>query len=96
MEKKEITELKAKDILRQFVPKSFSPKSHAEKNRIISSVNEIKNIVEKVIKQNSQAVSDFKSGKQESLNFLIGQVMKLSNKRADYKTAREILVKELK
>jgi len=96
LEKKEITELKAKDILRKFVPKSFSPKSHAEKNKIISSSKEIEEIVKKVIKQNPQAIADFKSGKQKSLNFLIGQIMKLSNKRADYKTAKDVLIKELK
>jgi aspartyl-tRNA(Asn)/glutamyl-tRNA(Gln) amidotransferase subunit B len=96
VEKGEITELKAKDILRKFVPKSFSPKEHAKENKKISSENEIEKIAKQVIKQNSKAVEDYRSGKQEALNFLIGQVMKLSDKRADYKTAKEILVRELK
>jgi len=96
LEKKEITELKAKDILRTWIPKSSSPKKESKKHSIISSKSEIQKIVEQVIKQNPQAVQDFKSGKQESLNFLIGQVMKLSNKRADYKTAKDVLIRELK
>jgi aspartyl-tRNA(Asn)/glutamyl-tRNA(Gln) amidotransferase subunit B len=96
IDNKAITELKAKEILNQFIPKSFSPKKHAEKHSAISSSNEIEKIVEKVLNDNSKAVEDFKEGKQESLNFLIGQVMKLSNKRADFKTAKEILLGRLK
>ena len=41
-------------------------------------------------------LEDYKAGKKESLNFLIGQIMKLSDKRADYKTVRNVLLKELK
>jgi aspartyl-tRNA(Asn)/glutamyl-tRNA(Gln) amidotransferase subunit B len=96
VEKNIITELKAQEILRQFIPKSFSPKKHAEKNKTISSSKQIEEIVNKVIKENSKAVQDFKLGKKESLNFLIGQAMKISEKRADYKTLKDIFEKMLK
>ncbi len=95
IEKKKITELKAKEILRSWKEKSSSPKLQAEKISQISDDKEIKKLAEKVIKENPKAVADYKSGKKESLNFLIGQVMKLSDKRADYKTTREILEGEL-
>ena len=62
----------------------------------ISDTFEIEKIARKVIKENPQAVKDFKDGKKESLNFLLGQIMKHSNKRADYKTSKEILKKLLK
>ena len=94
IDKKEITELKAKEILNQFIPKSFSPKSIVEKHAKISN-DEIEKIIDSIISKNLHAVRDFKSGKKESLNFLLGQVMKHSNKRADYKTAKEILEKLL-
>ena len=96
VEKKIITELKAKEILNKFIPKSFSPKDEAKQHSKISGKEEIEKICKQVIKENPQAVQDYQDGKQEALNFLVGQVMKLSNKRADYKTAREILVRELK
>ncbi|MBS3094385.1 Asp-tRNA(Asn)/Glu-tRNA(Gln) amidotransferase subunit GatB, partial [Candidatus Pacearchaeota archaeon] len=96
IEKNKITELKAKDILRSWKEKSSSPKSEIEKHASISDSGEIKKIVEKVIKENKKAVEDYKKGEANALNFLIGQVMKLSGKRVDYKTAREILEKELK
>ena len=94
IENKSITELKAKEILNQFIPKSFSPK--IGKHRKISSSKEIEKIAKKVIKENSKAIEDYKSGKKESLNFLIGQIMGHSKKRADFKTAKELLEKLLK
>jgi len=96
VEKKIITELKAQEILRKFVPKSFSPKIHAKKHSKISDKSEIEKITDKILKQNPKAIQDYKAGKPNALNFLIGQIMKLSNKRADYKTVRKILEKKLK
>jgi aspartyl-tRNA(Asn)/glutamyl-tRNA(Gln) amidotransferase subunit B len=95
VEKKTITELKAKEILRQFIPKSFSPKAEAKKHAKISGKSEIDKFIKEAIKKNPQAAEDYKSGKKESINFLIGQVMRLSNKRADFKTAKELLEKAL-
>lgn len=96
IEKNVLTELKAKDILRGWTKKSTSPKTAAKSHKQISGKAEIEKIVNKVIKENKKAVSDYKSGEKNALNFLIGQVMKLSNKRADYQTARKILMKKLK
>ncbi|MEK6906554.1 MAG: hypothetical protein AABW81_02955 [Nanoarchaeota archaeon] len=48
------------------------------------------------MKKNPKAVEDYKAGQQNSLNFLIGQVMNLSDKRADFKTAKVVLEKLLK
>ncbi len=95
LEEKKITELNAKDILRKFIPKSFSPKNEAEKHSKISGKSDVEKFVEKVIKENSMAIEDYKSGKKESLNFLVGQVMKLSDKRADFRIVKEILEKRL-
>ncbi len=91
-----ITELKAKDILRSWIKGSYSPKTKAKSFAQISDKGEIDKIINKVIKSNEKAVNDFKSGETKALNFLIGQVMKLSNKRADFKTAKQILEKKLK
>lgn len=96
VEKKQITELKAKEILRKFIPKSFSPKEIAKSASAISDKDDIMTFVKQAIKTNPQAVSDYKQGKKEALNFMVGSVMKLSNKRADFKTAKELLEKELK
>jgi len=96
IEKNSITELKAKEILRSWKEKSFSPIKEAKKHFQISDRKEIEKLAKKVMKENPKAVEDYKKGGAKAMNFLIGQVMKLSNKRADFKTAREILEKIIK
>ena len=95
VEKNLITELKAKEILRKFIPKSFSPKKEAKKTSKISSKKELEKLCEKIIKENKKAVEDYKAGKKESLNFLVGKIMKETNNRADYGIAKEILEEKL-
>ena len=58
--------------------------------------DEIEKIVKQVIKENQNAIADFKAGEKKALNFLIGQIMKLSNRRADFETAKKHLMKYLK
>ena len=96
IENKKITELKAKEILRSWKKKSFSPLREAEKHVKISSSGELEDICKQVIKENANAVRDYKSGIKESLNFLIGKVMQKTQKRADFKTTREVLEKLMK
>lgn len=90
-----LTELKAKDILNEFIPNSFSPKAKLKKHSQISDDKEVGKFIREVIKDNVKAVKDFRLEKKESLNFLIGQVMKLSDKRADFKKVRKLLIEEL-
>ncbi len=96
IEKRKITELKAQEILRQFIPKSFSPKKFGKKHSMISGKDELEKLADTVIKENEKAVSDYKTGKKWAINFLIGKVMKLTDKRADFKGVRKILEEKLK
>ncbi|RLG16429.1 Asp-tRNA(Asn)/Glu-tRNA(Gln) amidotransferase GatCAB subunit B [Candidatus Pacearchaeota archaeon] len=96
LEKGTITELKAKEILRKFIPNSFSPKKEAEKSQKISEKNKLEKICQQIIKENPKAVMDYKAGEHKALNFLIGKVMQKTNKRADYLTTRKILENKLK
>ncbi len=96
VQKNKLTELKAKQMLNDFVPKSFSPLQEAKKSEKITDKAELSKIIEKVLKANEKAVSDYKSGNQNSLNFLMGEVMKASDKRADFKSALEILKGKLR
>ena len=90
VEKGEITTLKGKQIMNDFVPKSFSLKDHKEE---ISNIDEsaIENLAKQVIDENAHVVEEFRAGKESSLNFLIGQVMKRSNRRADFRCATDVL-----
>jgi aspartyl-tRNA(Asn)/glutamyl-tRNA(Gln) amidotransferase subunit B len=61
----------------------------------ISDMTEIETIVIKVIAENMQAVADFKTGKEQSLTFLIGQIMRVSKGRANPGLVRTILLDKL-
>jgi aspartyl-tRNA(Asn)/glutamyl-tRNA(Gln) amidotransferase subunit B len=94
IEDKKITELKAKDILRSW--KDSSSEIKLDGFAAISNITEIEKIVDQIIAENQKAVEDYKAGQAQALNFLIGQVMKFTNKRADYQTSKNILQQRLK
>jgi aspartyl-tRNA(Asn)/glutamyl-tRNA(Gln) amidotransferase subunit B len=91
---KKITELKAKDILRSW--KEKSSKIETSGLETISDSKEMDKIIEKVLAENKKPVEDYKAGNIQALNFLIGAVMKATNKRADYQTAKKLLENKLK
>jgi aspartyl-tRNA(Asn)/glutamyl-tRNA(Gln) amidotransferase subunit B len=62
----------------------------------LSDVSVIEAICDQVIAANPKPVADFKAGNAASLNFLKGQVMKLSKGKANPQLAGEILEKKLK
>jgi len=92
VEKGEITVLKGKQIMNDFVPKSFSITEKGDIGKISSDA--VKNLCRQVIDENLHVVEEYRGGKAASLNFLIGQVMRLSDRRADFKVAGDTL-KEL-
>lgn len=94
VDKGEITVLKAKQIMNDFVPKSFSVKEKLKSDIGKISEEETKKLVDQAIKENAKVWDEFKGGKKESLNFLIGCVMKLSNRRADFAKVREMMEKK--
>jgi aspartyl-tRNA(Asn)/glutamyl-tRNA(Gln) amidotransferase subunit B len=91
-----LTVLKGKEILRKFVPKSFSPGKEAKKSGKIDDEGELLKIVKKVISKNVQSVEDYKGGEEKALNFLMGQVMNETDRRADFVVAKKVLEEELK
>ncbi|PIN94566.1 Asp-tRNA(Asn)/Glu-tRNA(Gln) amidotransferase GatCAB subunit B [Candidatus Pacearchaeota archaeon CG10_big_fil_rev_8_21_14_0_10_30_48] len=91
-----LTELKGKQILNKFIPKSFSPKSELKGSERITNEKELSKLIEEVIKKNSKAVQDYKAGEKNSFNYLMGEIMKSSNRRADFKIASDILKELLK
>ena len=61
----------------------------------ISGTNELVQIVKKVIAANEKAVVDYRAGKEASLKFLIGQVMRETKGRANPQTAQSLITQEL-
>ncbi len=61
----------------------------------ISDSNQIEEIAGRVIAANPRAVADYRAGKQQSLKFLVGQLMKETKGRANPNLAGELLKKKL-
>ena len=87
--------LKGKQILNQFYPKSFSVKDILDKESKISDRKELEKIALEVIKGNPRVVENYRSGEEKAFNYLMGEIMKKTNRRADFNAAREVLKKLL-
>ena len=62
----------------------------------MSDVSELEALCDAAIAANPKPAADFRSGNAASLNFLKGQVMKLSKGKANPQLAGEILERKLK
>jgi aspartyl-tRNA(Asn)/glutamyl-tRNA(Gln) amidotransferase subunit B len=61
----------------------------------ISDAGVIEREVTQAIRNNPQAVADYKAGKKQSLKFLVGQVMRATGSRANPKLVNQLLEKKL-
>jgi aspartyl-tRNA(Asn)/glutamyl-tRNA(Gln) amidotransferase subunit B len=94
IDKNEITERLAKEIIKEFVESGKSPKVIVkEKGLRKVEDKELQTAVKEVIKENKKAVEDYKSGKEKAIEFLVGQVLKKTKARADPNTVRELIKK---
>lgn len=92
LEDGEITDRIAVDIIRTLLDKGGSPAEILEdKGLVKAEKSEIEGVVVSVLNEFTKAVEDYKGGKDEALNFLVGQVMRKTRGRADPKQTREIM-----
>ena len=63
--------------------------------RQISDTDEIEEAVRQAVSVNTQALADYKAGKEQALKFLVGQVMKATKGRANPGLVNELLKKKL-
>jgi aspartyl-tRNA(Asn)/glutamyl-tRNA(Gln) amidotransferase subunit B len=96
----DISATAANAILEEMVKTGKKPRMLAEQLSLIqkSDAGELEKIVDEVLRDNPQAVEDFKAGGKKSgkaRGFLLGQVMQKTKGRANPKVAAEILDKKL-
>ncbi|MFA5871697.1 MAG: Asp-tRNA(Asn)/Glu-tRNA(Gln) amidotransferase subunit GatB [Parcubacteria group bacterium] len=87
----------AQTVLAEMIKSGADPERIIEERNLgqLEDASEIEDIVRKTIKNNSGPVADYKAGKQNALQFLLGQVMKETKGKVDPKLAMEILQKNL-
>lgn len=87
-----ITELLQHDSLPDSIEKYASEQGFIQ----VSDKREITGIVQMVLGANPQAVEDIKKGETKVIGFLVGQVMKASQGKANPQATREIILSILK
>ena len=82
---KKVTQKAAKKIIENMPKNKDSPTKIAEELGLIgvSDKESVLKAVKQAIDENPQAVSDYHEGKKGAMNFLIGQVMRLTRGKAD-------------
>jgi len=95
LKENKINDATAKEILIKLIETPFSPKKHVEKEglEMLSSSEDLEKMCREVIGKNGEVVESYKSGKEEAMNFLVGQVMRLSKGKANPKETQKILKK---
>ncbi len=96
LEEDKITDRNAEKVIRETVEKSVDPEKIVEREDLLKAESsEIETTVTEVIEANQNAVEDYRSGEEGAINYLVGQVMKRSNGKADPRETRELIEKEL-
>ena len=67
----------------------------AERGEQITDQDEIRQAVQKAIRENPKAVVDFRAGKKQAAGFLVGQVMRATRGRANPARVNELIAAEL-
>jgi aspartyl-tRNA(Asn)/glutamyl-tRNA(Gln) amidotransferase subunit B len=88
----------AKDILATWCVNGGRPEAIAKERGLlqISGKEELSAVLRSVIENNKSAVAEYKAGKEQALQYLVGQGMKESKGAANPTTLREMLIAEMR
>lgn len=97
VEDNKLSSTAAKEVLAEVLKSGADPeKVAAQKNLLqVSDEGEIAKIVAQVLAENEKAASDVKNGEMKAIGFLVGQVMKLSQGKANPALATDLIKKQL-
>lgn len=92
-----LTSKNLKDILDKFLEEDKSISEIIKESGIenITDDTALREIIKKIVSENSESVTDYKNGHDRAIKFLMGQVMKETKGSANPKLAMNILIEEL-
>jgi aspartyl-tRNA(Asn)/glutamyl-tRNA(Gln) amidotransferase subunit B len=95
---KKITTKAGQRIMEKLPKNSQMPSTIAAEMGLLGVVeeDEVQSAVRQVIEENPEAVNDYYNGQKKALNFLVGQVMKLTRGKADPTHTNQLIRDELK
>jgi aspartyl-tRNA(Asn)/glutamyl-tRNA(Gln) amidotransferase subunit B len=85
-------------VLEEMYKKGSDPSQIIEEKNLlqVSDEKHLEEITDKIIEEYAKSAEDYKKGKENALQFLIGQVMKASQGKANPQIVKEMLEKKLK
>ncbi|MGN0142599.1 MAG: Asp-tRNA(Asn)/Glu-tRNA(Gln) amidotransferase subunit GatB [Roseburia sp.] len=91
-----ITSTVAKEVFELVFKEDIDPEKYVEEKglKTVSDEGELRTVVEQVIRDNPQSVSDYRNGKEKAIGFLVGQTMKAMKGKANPGMVTQLL-KEL-
>jgi aspartyl-tRNA(Asn)/glutamyl-tRNA(Gln) amidotransferase subunit B len=97
VEEGKIGRLGAKKMFQEMFRSGAAPDKILQERGLaqIGDAGELAPVVERVIAENAKAVADFRSGRQQSVSFLVGQVMRVTRGRADPQEVQRLLLERL-
>lgn len=91
-----ITERSGVEIIRTILDNGGTPAAIVKEKGLIKVEDDIvTKAVAEALDENPEALQDYLGGKEKSLNFLVGQVMKKTAGRSDAKTTREMIIERI-
>ena len=87
-----------KELVKRYVASGKNPREIVEEEdlTVLRGREELEEVVKKVLKENKNAVEDYRKGNKKAIEFLIGKALAKTGGRADPKLLREILLEFLK
>lgn len=99
VDKDEVSSNQAREIFAKMLSEGVDAQKAKQILGISSQISDesfIKNTIDEVLKENPQAIIDYKDGKGRAMGFLVGQIMKKTQGKINPKLTSELLLEELK
>lgn len=96
--KNDVSSNQARDIFEAMLKDNIDANEAKSKLGISSQISDesfIIDVINEVLKENPQAIQDYKDGKGRAMGFLVGQIMKKTQGKINPKLTSEMLLKEL-
>lgn len=87
----------AKDVFKESFETGKLPRVIVEEKSLVQITDEsaLAKIVDQVVKENPKAVEDFKKGQERAIGFLVGQIMRLTQGKANPEVVNKLLRQKL-
>ena len=95
---KKITNNQGKEVFTKMLEEHLTPVEIVKKYNmeILEDDNLVNSLVDEVLSENEKAIEDYKNGRTNMLDYLVGQVMKKSRGKANPVDAKNKLLEKIK